>query len=698
MRQAGKRRLTLAAASAAGLVVALGVLAAALDRAYPPPLPDSRALSVEVTDRDGELLRVFANREGRWRLRPDLDALDPEFTALLVAYEDKRFWSHHGVDPLAMGRAFAQMIANGRIVSGGSTITMQLARLLEPRPSRSLGAKLRQMARALQIERRMSKQEILSWYLTLAPYGGNLEGVRAASLAYFGREPDALSLQQAAMLVALPQSPESRRPDRHAEAARSASLRVLERAALKGLIDHGEVARVAGLEFSVRRRPLPALAAHLAERARAAEPGSLTHRTLLSASAQRNLEAVAADAAARLGRRLSVAIVMADSHDGSILAQVGSAGYFDGGRAGWIDMSRAARSPGSTLKPFIYGLAFDEGLVVPETLITDRPANFSGYRPRNFDMQFQGDVSVRRALQLSLNVPAVRLLVAVGPSRLSALLRKSGMRYALPAAADRPGLSIGLGGIGTSLVDLVQLYATLAAGDGRPLALSNGIDPVARPETSNAVLSSVARWHVRDILSDLPAPAGSQQIGIAYKTGTSYGYRDAWSVGFDGRHVIGVWIGRPDNSAVPGLTGLSAAAPVLFDAFARSGNDIVPFRPPPAGAVRLARNALPEPMRRFRSFEERLQAAPSGETAPQIAYPPSGAHVALSRSSDGSYRPLVIKLQGGRPPFRWLANGRPAAASVRRRDWQWVPDGPGSARLSVIDAAGRSVGVEIVVE
>ncbi|MCG8673637.1 MAG: transglycosylase domain-containing protein, partial [Pseudomonadales bacterium] len=405
------------------------------------------------------------------------------------AYEDKRFWSHKGVDPLAMVRAFAQMVANRRIVSGGSTITMQLARLLEPRSSRSLGAKLRQMARAVQLERRMSKHEILAWYLTLAPYGGNLEGVRAASLAYFDREPDALSLQQAAMLVALPQSPESRRPDRHAEAARSASLRVLERAALKGLIDHGEVARVAGLEFSIRRRPLPALAAHLAERARAAEPGSLSHRTLLSASAQRNLEAVAADAAARLGRRLSIAIVMADSRDGSILAQVGSAGYFDGGRAGWIDMSRAARSPGSTLKPFIYGLAFDEGLVVPETLISDRPANFSGYRPRNFDMQFQGDISVRRALQLSLNVPAVRLLVAVGPSRLSALMRKSGMRYALPAAADRPGLSIGLGGIGTSLVDLVQLYGTLAAGDGRPLALSNGIDPAALPETSNAVLS-----------------------------------------------------------------------------------------------------------------------------------------------------------------------------------------------------------------
>ncbi|WP_419906856.1 penicillin-binding protein 1C [Hoeflea sp.] len=687
---------------AAGIVVLLCggmVLSAVLvDRAYPPPLPDARSLSVEVTDRDGALLRVFANRQGRWRLRPDLETLDAEFTSLLIAYEDKRFWSHHGVDPLAMVRAFAQMVANGRIVSGGSTITMQLARLLEPRPSRSLGAKLRQMARAIQLERRLSKDEILAWYLTLAPYGGNLEGVRAASLAYFGKEPVSLNLQQAAMLVALPQSPESRRPDRHAQAARSASLRVLERAAMKGLIDRGEVTRVSGLEFSVRRRPLPAFAAHLAERARAAAPHRLSHSTRLSRTAQRNLEVVAADAARRLGRRLSVAIVMADSRDGSILAQVGSAGYFNGRHAGWIDMSRASRSPGSTLKPFIYGLAFDEGLVMPETLIADRPANFSGYRPRNFDMQFQGDVSIRRALQMSLNVPAVRLLVAVGPARLSAILRGSGMRYALPASADRPGLSIGLGGIGTRLVDLVQLYTVLAASDGRPKALSNGIDPASVPGSANAPLSGVARWHLRDILSDLPAPAGSQQLGIAYKTGTSYGYRDAWSVGFDGRFVVGVWIGRPDNSAVPGLTGLNAAAPVLFEAFARSGYDIAPFRPPPAGAVRLARSALPESMRRFRSFEERLQQAPSGEAAPQIAYPPSGAHVALSRSTDGRYRPLIVKLQGGRPPFRWLANGRPAGHAVRRRDWQWVPDGPGDARISVIDAAGRSVGVEIVVE
>ncbi|MCP4318031.1 MAG: penicillin-binding protein 1C [Hyphomicrobiales bacterium] len=692
-----RRRITIATAGVAiiaGLLVVSGIV---LDRWYPPPLPDERLRSMEVTDRNGALLRVFATEEGRWRLKTRLESIDEDFIALLIAYEDERFRSHHGVDLLAMVRAFGQMIANGRIVSGGSTVTMQFARLLEPRPSRTLGAKLLQMARAVQLERRLSKDEILEWYLTLAPYGGNLEGVRAASLAYFGKEPSSLTLQQASLLVALPQSPETRRPDRHADAARTASIRVLGRAVEKNLIDAGEIERVSGLEFSVRRRPLPAFAAHLAQRARSGSPDQLLYETTLLKDAQASLEIVAREAAERVGQRLSVAIVMADGRNGSIVAQVGSAGYFDSRRAGWIDMSLAARSPGSTLKPFIYGLAFEEGLVMPETLISDRPANFSGYRPRNFDMQFQGDVSVRQALQMSLNVPAIRLLGAVGPARLASLLRRGGMRYRLPAI-DQPGLSIGLGGIGTSLVDLVQLYTGLVTFDGRSAMLHNGVDTPSMPSGNGPLLQSVARWHVRDILRGVIAPIGAQQLEIAYKTGTSYGYRDAWSVGFDGRHVIGVWIGRADNSAVPGLTGRSAAAPVLFEAFARSGQAIEPFPAPPSGAVRIARADLPPTMRRFMTFEERFERSNSGETAPQIAYPPSGARIELSRASGDVFLPLVIKLQGGRPPFRWLANGKPVDDPVRQRKWQWMPDGQGSASLAVIDAAGRTANVDIIVE
>ncbi len=692
-----RKSLGLAAVLGVATVVLAGLAAMLFDRLNPPPLPGERPLSTAVTDRHGELLRVFATPQGRWRLKADLSQVDPDFLALLIAYEDKRFRSHPGVDPLAMARAAGQFVMHRRVVSGGSTITMQLARLLEPRPSRTMGAKLLQMARALQLERRLSKDEILAWYLTLAPYGGNLEGIRAASLAYFGRDATHLRLSEAALLVALPQSPERRRPDRQAKAAREAGLRVLRRAADSGLVDIREVDRVGGLEFAAVRRPMPALAAHLAERARRADPGNLVHPTRLDRQVQANLESLAAEAAERLHGRVSVAIVVADSRDGSILAQVGSPGFVDSRRSGWIDMSLARRSPGSALKPFIYGLAFEEGLVMPETLIADRPADFAGYRPRNFDMTFQGDVSVREALQLSLNVPAIRLLDGVGPARLTALLRRGQADYAL-ARGGHPGLSIGLGGIGISLVDLVQLYTGLASADGRPMLLVNGVDGPKEVGRGQRLLENSARWHVTDILRGVAPPVGADTRNIAYKTGTSYGYRDAWSVGYDGRYVIGVWAGRADNTAVPGMTGRSAAAPVLFEAFARSGLDPVPFRAAPPGAVRLARDDLPPAMRRYETLEMALERHEGGEAPPHIAYPPNGARVEIGRRADAGLAPLVVKLQGGRPPFRWLANGRPLERQTRRRQLHWVPEGLGNANLVVIDAAGRAASVDVFVQ
>ncbi len=679
------------------LFVILALAAVVFDRVYPPPLPDQRQLSIEVADRDDKLLRVFATPEGRWRLTTDLALIDAEFLSLLIAYEDKRFYTHNGVDPRAMMRALWQIISNRRIVSGGSTITMQLARLLEPRPRRTLSAKVLQIVRAVQLERRLSKDEILKWYLTLAPYGGNLEGIRAASLSYFGVEPTALSLSQAALLVALPQSPESRRPDRHANAARLASLRVLRRAALNGQIDPGEIERVAARNLLVKRRPLPFAAAHISQRAIQNAPDRKRHKTTIRRSIQSRLEVVASDAAVRLGDKLSVAIVVADSRDGTILAQVGSAGFFEEGRSGWIDMSRAKRSPGSTLKPFIYGLALEEGLVLPETLISDRAADFSGYRPRNFDLSYQGDVSIRRALQLSLNVPAVRLLHAVGPARLTALLRDAGAGFIFPSA-ERPGLSIGLGGIGISLVDLVQAYTSFASTDGRAVVLSNGVDTVTGRPSRRPLLQNAARWHVSDILRGIGPPVASPNRELAYKTGTSYGYRDAWSIGYDGRYVIGVWIGRADNGAIPGLTGQGAAAPVLFEAFSRSGLSEIPFRPASVGAVRISRAQLPPSLKRFQTFEETFERKKSGESKPHIAFPPSGARLELSHASTGDFSPVIVKLQGGRPPFRWLANGELVDRPSRRRNWHWMPDGRGSARLAVIDASGQTAHVDVVID
>ncbi len=663
------------------------------DRAYPPPLEAARTVSAEVLDADGQLLRAFASPEGRWRLQTTAKDVDPQFVRMLIAYEDQRFWEHKGIDPWAMMRAAWQFATHGRIVSGASTLSMQVARLIEPREGRSLAAKFRQLARAIQIERRLSKAEILDLYLTHAPYGGNLEGIRAASLAYFGKEPRRLSVSEAALLVALPQLPEKRRPDRYLKAAELARQRVLERLAVSAVIGEGEAERAASVAVPNRRLQLPAFAAHVAEAALRKEPKVVQHQTTLRRTIQKGLETVAKEAAARLGPKVSIAMVMADARTGEIVGELGSADYFDASRSGWIDMTRISRSPGSTLKPFIYGLAFEEGLVSQETIIEDRPADFFGYRPRNFDMTYQGDVSIRQALQLSLNVPAVRLLDSVGPTRLMVRFRRAEVRPILPPN-EAPGLAIGLGGLGINLKDLVQLYAALA-NRGKPVRLGDGIREQPGTIENEPLLNPVATWQIADILSGVLPPAGAVQRGIAYKTGTSYGYRDAWSVGFDGRYVLGVWVGRPDNGAVPGLTGYGTAAPILFEGFAKSGVAMTPLPRAPAGAVRIAQAELPISQRRFSLSANGLVSATVREAAPQIVYPPEGARVELGVDTAGTPMPLVLKLQGGRAPFRWLANGKPLPETSRRRVNQWIPDGAGYSTLTVIDAAGRAASVRV---
>lgn len=690
-----RRKLAIAAVGGVFLAGAALVALYAADRAFPPPLEKAGTVSSEVLDADGQLLRAFATPEGRWRLKTSVGDVDPQFLRMLVAFEDRRFYQHGGVDPWAIGRAALQLVMSGRIVSGASTLSMQVARLIEPRQGRSLSAKLLQVARAIQIERRLSKQQILDLYLTHAPYGGNLEGVRAASLAYFGKEPRRLTVAQAALLVALPQLPERRRPDRNLAAAEAARKRVLERVAVVEAVGDGEAERAEAVLVPERRMQLPALAAHVAEAALRKEPGLWQHRTTLKKPVQDGLESVARAAALKLGPKLSLAMVMADARTGEIVGEVGSADYFDASRSGWIDMTRVNRSPGSTLKPFIYGFAFEEGLVSQETIIEDRPADFFGYRPRNFDMSYQGDVTVREALQLSLNVPAVKLLDAVNPVKLLIRFRRADVRPVLPPN-ETPGLAIGLGGLGITLKDLVQLYTALA-NRGQAVRIGDGINSQPGRIDGEALLDPVAVWNVADILSGVIAPAGAPQRGIAYKTGTSYGYRDAWSVGYDGRYVLGVWVGRPDNGAVPGLTGYGTAAPMLFEGFAKSGIATTPLPRPPSGAMRIAQGQLPISQRRFAINPSGLLATSGREPAPQIVYPPEGAHVDLGAKS-GDLSPLMLKLQGGRAPFRWLANGKPLPDLSRRRTNQWMPDGGGYSKLTVIDAMGRAASVGVFVD
>lgn len=665
------------------LAVALGLHGAAdrwIAATVLPPLASDT--SVEMRAADGTLLRAFTVEDGRWRLALDPTEVDPAFIDALLAYEDRRFHRHGGVDALALGRAALQMLRHGRVVSGGSTLTMQVARLIEGGPTGSWAGKLRQIRVALALERRLDKAAILALYLHRAPYGGNIEGLRAATLTWLGKEPRRLTPAERALMIALPQAPAARRPDRDEAAARAARARVLARMVRAGLIDADGLDAALREPVPTQRRPMPALAPHLADRLRAAAPGVGLHVTTLDARLQHELERLAGDAVAGRDPRLSAAILVADHRTGAILASVGSPDHADTPREGFVDMTVARRSPGSTLKPLIYGLAFDQGLAHPETLIEDAPVAFGTYRPQNFDGRFRGTVRVRQALQMSLNTPVVQLTDALGPARVMAGLRRAGAAPEVPGG--RAGLAVALGGLGLSLGDLVQVYAAIAdGGRARPLAPLPGTR-LAGPRAQ--VLSAVAAWQVGDILSGIAPPPGAPDIRLAYKTGTSYGHRDALAVGYDGAHVAGVWLGRADGTPVPGAFGGELAAPILFEVFARLKPAPDPLPPPPAAALTVSTAALPPPLRRFRPPGALFTAEESG---PAIAFPPEGARV---EPVDGA---VMVRVDRGTPPFTWLANGRPAAATAPDRTRLIPAPGAGFSTLTVIDAEGRAARVTI---
>ncbi|MCI2399781.1 penicillin-binding protein 1C [Aliiroseovarius subalbicans] len=670
--------LALALALTLGEVSAARLEAWVTSAELPPLTVDT---SVEVLDRHGDLLRAYTVDDGRWRLAVTADQVDPGFTRMLIAYEDKRFHRHRGVDPIAMTRAVAQALWHGRVVSGGSTLTMQVARLLEDGPTGRWDGKLRQIRVALALERRLSKEDILTLYLNRAPYGGNLEGIRAATRAYFGKDPRRLTPAEAALVVALPQSPETRRPDRFPTNAQAARARVLARMEAAGVISGETLVTARRDPVPTRRIPLPNLAPHLADRALAEAPGLAAHSLTLDGDLQTRLEALAARAAADHGAKLSIALMVADHRSGEVLASVGSAGYRADTRQGFVDMTRALRSPGSTLKPLVYGIAFDDGLAHPETLIEDRPTRFGSYAPENFDGAYRGTIKVRDALTQSLNIPVVALTQAIGPARLMAHLRRAGVRAQLPGQAPA-GLAVALGGIGVTLEDLTALYASFAD-DGRAVALSHRI---GAPRSVGAkVLSPEAAWQVGHILSDMPAPPNAPRNRLAYKTGTSYGHRDTWAIGFDGAHVVSVWMGRADGTPVPGAFGADLAAPILFEAFARLKPTLDRLAPPPPATLLLSHAALPEQLRHFQPRD----AVFAVHNRPELAFPPNGAVVATQGAA------LVARVDQGLPPFTWLANGTPVLVGSMSRQAVLPLAAPGHVTLSVIDATGQAARAQI---
>jgi penicillin-binding protein 1C len=671
IRRYGLFAIVLVLGIGAGLRDRFDVWVAATD--VPPVLTET---SVEVRDRNGKLLRVFPVEDGRVRLALRASEVDAQFVEMLIAYEDKRFFRHSGVDPAGIVRAGLQAVWHGEIVSGGSTLTMQVARLLENSGTGQWRGKLRQIRLALALERRLTKQQILELYFVHAPYGGPLEGLRAGSLAWFGKEPSRLTQAEAALLVALPQAPEARRPDRDAVAAENARARVLART--------NTAVQTRQSPVPVQMQPFVRLAPHLSDHLRQRNP-SATHLDLtLDATLQRKMEELAARAVQNHAGGVSVAIVLADHQTGDVLATVGSPQYSaHNGALGFVDMTRALRSPGSTLKPFIYGFAFDQGFAHPDTLINDAPVAFGRYAPQNFDGQFRGDLTVREALQLSLNIPPVLLTQEIGPARLLAGLRNGGADPQVPGGT--PGLAVALGGVGLTLNDLVQLYAGLASGGAaRTLRWQQGA--VSNPP--RRMMSASSAWQVGQILASVTPPAGAPANAgqIAFKTGTSYGHRDAWAIGFDGAHVIGVWLGRPDGTPVPGAFGGDLAAPLLFEAFGRVKPAPIPLSPPPPETLILSTASLPLPLQRFRSRDAVFAAATGG---PVVSFPPDGAVLRMAGAA------VPLKLRAGTLPLTILVDGAPVIVQLRRRNVALSLKQKGFSRISVIDAKGLSAQVEI---
>ncbi|MBR7722402.1 penicillin-binding protein 1C [Hymenobacter properus] len=553
------------------------LLLLALDRLF--PLPSTPRYSPIVLAADGSVLHAFLNPTQKWRMKTELTEITPALQQAIINKEDRYFRYHFGVNPVAIVQAAGRNLFRTGRTTGASTITMQVARLLEPK-ERTFGNKLKEMLRAVQLEVHYSKAEILQLYLNLVPYGGNIEGVKSAALLYFQQPPDYLSLAQTVTLAIIPNQPRVLVLGKNNALILAERNRWLRQFQSQRLFPDQDIEDAINEPLEVQRHAAPTLAPHLARRLVTQYPGQPIIRSTLRRSPQAKAEDLTRNYVRRL-RELGIsqaAVLVLNNRTRAVEAYVGSADFGDAASAGQVDGVRAVRSPGSTLKPFLYALAVDKGIVTPKLKLPDVPTNFSGFRPENFDKSCAGEVTVERALTYSLNIPAVRVLAEVGVPAFTDKLRAAGFR-SVAKVAPRLGLSTILGGCGATLEELTGLYAALADG-GRyappSLVLNQGPKPTKdkSPATNTSLTSPAAAFLITDILAqrtrpDLPMGyQNSRHLPkIAWKTGTSYGRRDAWSIGYNQDYTIGVWVGNFNGQGSPALTGADVASPLLFDLF-----------------------------------------------------------------------------------------------------------------------------------
>ena len=525
--------------------------------------------STVVTDCHGELLGARIAPDGQWRF-PPCDTVPRKFVRCLLAFEDRHFYYHPGVNPLAIARAAWQNIRQGRIVSGGSTLTMQTIRISRNRP-RTFAEKVVEMILATRLELRYSKDEILALYASHAPFGGNVVGLDAAAWRYFAHPASELSWAEAATLAVLPNAPSAIHPGKGREALLRKRNRVLHLLWEQGDITSSDYALALDEPLPDAPLPLPRIAPHLVDRLASEHPGQSSVSTL-DKSLQLRLEALAERHSQEFARSdiRNLAILIIDLRENQVAAYCGNTGFGQSAEGSQVDIIRAPRSTGSILKPLLYYAALEEGLILPHTLLPDVPVNINGFAPQNFSRQFEGAVPASEALARSLNIPAVHLLQQYGVPKFHELLRQAGLTT-LHRPPSHYGLSLILGGAEATLWDVTSLYAKM----GRSLS--------GLPQTTPRLLASETAegdenffhpggtWQVFNALTEVNRPEEIDWKSIpsmrpvAWKTGTSYGFRDAWAVGVTPRYAVGVWVGNASGEGKPGLVGARTAGPVLFD-------------------------------------------------------------------------------------------------------------------------------------
>ncbi len=663
-----------------------------LNWAFPPNLARLQDNSVIVYDCEHQPLHVFCSRQQQlWCLPVTCQEVDPNFMKHVVAIEDKRFWSHYGVDGFALARAVYQAIRHGHIISGGSTITMQTVRLLEPRP-RTVTSKLTEMLRSWQLEWHFSKEQIMGMYLTLAPYGGNISGIKAASHTYFNHGPERLTPAESALLVALPRSPTKLRPDIAPQKVRRVRNKILSH-----LYQQGDLAEVEWRDAKVqpiapKRYRFPRRIPHLARRLILAHPNVHDHHTFIDSALQSAVESIVS-AAIIPHSSTNIAVMVVDQQTNQVCAYVGSRNFLSRKGCGQVDFTQGIRSPGSTLKPFIYGLGFDAGLIHPDTVLKDAPAHYGTYSPTNFDHLFRGELTVRQALKLSLNLPVVTVLNHLGSMHFVSTLQQSGIKMRLPHPETGVNLSMSLGGVGMNLEELVLLYNCLAhGGEVFPLKYSQDL---CFGKNCN-LLSAQSAQQIKSILTlgENYAPLSAKvQQDFAVKTGTSYGYRDAWALGVGGRYTVGVWLGCPDGTSMRGSTGNSIGVPILKKIF-----QVLPQGAHhPIVTYATHRTIVPYQLHPGVS-QAQIGQTNLNEDRFAVTFPIDGTVVQLQRDEQGQRLSISLITEGGDGEIEWLVNDRPIVLQKERHRTLWLPPAPGFYALTAVDREGKQSRVVVEVQ